>query len=82
MCNCIRENETKVAEHYTKQLGVPATAEVGNVALVFGKVTVERPFLPYRVKADRPGYKSAKGKEVSMFFTFCPFCGVKLEKLD
>jgi len=78
-CNCVRDNETRLAEHYSKQLGVPAKAEVKNVALVFGGKVSERPYLPYAIKADAPRYKGAKGKEISMFFNFCPFCGEKQE---
>lgn len=75
-CNCVRDNEARLAEHYSKQLGVPVKAEAKNVAIVFGAGVSERPYLPYAIKADKPGFKSAKGKEISMFFNFCPFCGV------
>jgi hypothetical protein len=79
-CNCVRENEARIAEHYSKQLGVPAKAEAKNVAIVFGQGMSERAFLPYAVKADKPGFKSAKGKEISMLFTFCPWCGVRIDE--
>jgi hypothetical protein len=79
-CNCVRDNEARLAEHYTKQLGVPAKAEAKNVAIVFGSGLSERPYMPYAIKADKPGWKSAKGKEISMFFNFCPFCGVSTEE--
>jgi hypothetical protein len=75
-CNCVRDNEARLAEHYTKQLGIAAKAEAKNVAIVFGGGVSERPYLPYAIKADKPGWRSAKGKEISMFFNFCPFCGV------
>lgn len=76
-CTCVRDNEKRIAEHYTKQLGVAATAEVRNVAFVLGEKPGEAPYLPYAIKADKPGYRGARGKEVSMFFTYCPFCGKK-----
>jgi hypothetical protein len=78
-CNCVRDNEKRVAEHYSLVLGVPATAEAKNVAFVLGDAPDERAYLPYAIKADKPGFKGAKGKEISMFFTYCPFCGVKVE---
>lgn len=78
-CNCIRENEALVAKHYSNTLGVHATAEAKNVAFVLGGDVSERAYLPYAVKADKPGFRGAKGKEVSMFFSFCPFCGVRIE---
>lgn len=77
-CNCVRDNEARLAEHYSKQLGVQAKAEAKNVAIVFGSVISERAYLPYAIKADKPGFKGAKGKEISMFFSFCPFCGIKV----
>lgn len=78
-CNCIRDNESRLADHYSEQLGVPAKAEAKNVAFVFGSGVSERAYLPYAIKADKPGFKGAKGKEISMFFSFCPFCGVSTE---
>jgi hypothetical protein len=69
-----------LAEHYSKQLGVAAKAEAKNVAIVFGSGVSERPYMPYGIKADKPGWRSAKGKEISMFFNFCPFCGVSTEE--
>lgn len=77
-CNCVRDNEKRLAEHYGKQLGVPAKAEAKGVAIVLGSTLSERPYMPYAIKADKPGFKSAKGKEISMFFNFCPFCGVAI----
>jgi hypothetical protein len=83
-CNCVRDNEERIAEHYTKVLGVPATATVKNIAWGIGGDggITEAAYLPYLVKADKPGFKSAKGKEVSMFFSFCPFCGVSLKEME
>jgi hypothetical protein len=78
-CNCVRENQTRLAEHYSKQLGVPAKAEAKNVAIVFGTDVNERAYMPYAIKADKPGWRSAKGKEISMFFNYCPFCGQKTD---
>ncbi|MDE1139916.1 MAG: hypothetical protein PW999_09735 [Paraburkholderia tropica] len=74
-CNCVRDNESRIADHYTELLGAPATAEAKNVAFMLGSKVSEAAYLPYAVKADKPGYRGAKGKEVSMFFSFCPFCG-------
>nr|WP_124262475.1 hypothetical protein [Paraburkholderia bannensis] len=74
-CNCVRDNESRIADHYAELLGAPATAEAKNVAFLLGSGVSEAAYLPYAVKADKPGYRGAKGKEVSMFFSFCPFCG-------
>lgn len=76
-CNCVRENEKLIAQHYAQQLGVPATAKVKHIAWGIGgdDGVTEAAYLPYLIKADKPGYRGAKGKEVSVFFSFCPFCG-------
>jgi hypothetical protein len=37
---------------------------------------------PFFVKADKPGFRSAKGKEISFFASFCPFCGLAVEKKE
>jgi demethoxyubiquinone hydroxylase (CLK1/Coq7/Cat5 family) len=79
-CNCVRDNESRIADHYSEQLGTTATAEAKNVALLFGGKAREAAYLPYAVKADKPGFRGAKGKEISMFFSFCPFCGVSLKE--
>jgi len=80
-CTCVCDNEKRLAEHYSKQLGVPASAEAKNVAIVFGAKVESRPFLFYAIKADKPGYRSVNGKNIHMFFNFCPFCGVKTEEV-
>jgi hypothetical protein len=82
MCNCVRDNEKRLGEYYSKVLGVPASAEAKNVAFILGKGVHEAAYLPYNIKADKRGYNRSEGKEVSMFFNFCPFCGVELETKD
>jgi len=79
-CNCVRDNESRLGDHYSEQLGVHATAEAKNMAIVFGAAVSEKPYMPYAIRADKPGFKSAKGKEIHMFFSFCPFCGVSLKE--
>lgn len=77
-CTCIQDSETEIAKHYTVELGVAATAKACNVA--FGLSTLgDRHYLPFAVKADATGYRSDKGKEVAMFFSYCPFCGVNCD---
>lgn len=71
-CDCLTKTETALSEHYTKHLGTPATAEMAQAW------TMEGVFIriPVRVKANKPGYKAVRGKEVSFFPSFCPVCGV------
>lgn len=79
MCDCIKENEKRISEHYTEKLGVEAKATAKCVAIVFGETLSSKPFMPMMVKANVTGYRSEKGKEVSFFFNYCPWCGVKIE---
>lgn len=72
-CNCVRDNEARIAEHYSKRLGTPAEASAKNLAFTLDGG--ERAFIVYTVRADKTGWK--KGKDTNMFFNYCPFCGEK-----
>lgn len=72
-CNCISELEKKVADKYAADLGKPVEVKCTGAAIVFGKTVSMAHKTPFIVKADAPGYR--KGKDVSFFASFCPFCG-------
>jgi hypothetical protein len=74
-CTCVRDNEKRLSEHYSKQLETSAEASCVSVAYMLDGG--ERSFIVYKIQAEKPGWK--KGKNTNMFFTFCPFCGVKVE---
>jgi len=71
-CTCMTDLEKKLAEKYSADLGKPAEAKCEGVAIVFGKKVTAEHKTPFRIKSDVPGYR--KGKEVSFFASFCPFC--------
>jgi hypothetical protein len=79
-CSCIKDNEKKIAEIYTERLGVPCDVEAKGVAFTLGAKPGMSPFMPFTVKADKPGFRGSKGKEISMFFSFCPWCGVRIDE--
>lgn len=82
-CNCVNENSRKIAEYVGARLCIhpdDVTASPDGVAFTLGEKPGQRPFMPYTVRANAPGYRSQKGKQVNMFFTFCPWCGTKLEE--
>jgi hypothetical protein len=72
-CNCVRDNEARIANHYSERLGTQAEASAKNIAFTLDGG--ERAFIVYTVRADKTGWK--KGKDTNMFFNFCPFCGEK-----
>ena len=74
-CDCIMDIEQELADHYTKELGVKASATCGNIGYTFGPEPGIVMRYDFFVKAEKPGYRSLKGKAVSMIASYCPFCG-------
>lgn len=73
-CNCIKELEQKMAEHYSKQLGVPAQVECQDVAFILtGNRMVSRLKNAFEVTAQSKGF--IKGKTIPVTGNYCPFCG-------
>jgi len=76
-CNCISEMEAKIREHFQPQ--VKATiqrVECGNTAFVLSGNSMDLSlYIPFRIRADAPGYRTKSGKEIPMHVSFCPFCG-------
>lgn len=84
-CSCKRDTEVKLAEFYGKELGpdaVDVKAELGGYGIVFGKTPSQRGYLEARITAQVPrkaGGMKPMTKRTSMFFSYCPFCGTKIE---
>jgi hypothetical protein len=49
---------------------------------VFGKTVSTEHRTPFHIKADKTGYRSKEGKEVSFFASYCPFCGKATQPLE
>ena len=81
-CTCTRDNERRVGERVSQKLGVAVevTAQCVAICMTEDLTPVERSFMPYSLKADKPGYR--KGKDMSVFFSYCPWCGVKVDGQD
>lgn len=76
-CNCIKEVEAKVKEFHQPKVNAPIeSVRCKNISFIFGEVSEIRIGIPFRIKADAPGYRSQKGKEMMVHVSFCPFCGV------
>jgi hypothetical protein len=82
-CNCISDTEKKLSAYYRDNhaAGDDATATFTNLAIVLSGSQYPL-YTPVSVKDSGKGYTSAKGKVVSMFFTYCPFCGKKTQPTE
>jgi hypothetical protein len=87
MCNCIKEIPVKVLETLQKNKPESQISDVdfANQAFGFldGGFTSSKVYLPiqYSISFRKKNGEMSKmqRKEVSMFASFCPFCGEKLE---
>jgi hypothetical protein len=73
-CDCIDTVQKKLAEFVKDQAGPNATATVNNTALLLGDKLHTVLQIPFTVKGTGKGYTSARGKQVPVTATFCPFC--------
>lgn len=76
-CKCLEEVIKNVLEMVQKPgaAGPTAKVECAGSAITFGETLDQRVYVPFRVTADKTGYRSAKGKEIPVFATYCPWCG-------
>lgn len=75
-CDCNKVLERKLAEFFKPQAGESAEASIMNIVL---GIPDEGPMyealkIPFRVKGDKKGFTSEKGKETSIHASYCPFC--------
>lgn len=84
-CDCRREIEAKLTERF-KEVAPDATGH--HVALqgygfaIIDNVLTMKPYMPYTTAAEFPlkkGGTKFKKQTGNMVFSFCPFCGTKLE---
>lgn len=74
-CKCLNEVEGKLRDHYRTLLGTDVEICAADAVFVLGNGGGTALRQTFCIKADKPGYRSQKGKEVSMMASFCPFCG-------
>lgn len=86
-CDCRNRIEEKLLERFKSQ--TPAGVEGHRVELqgfvlgIIGNEAVSMPSMPIKLTADYPlkkGGMKRKSETSSMIFSYCPFCGVKIEK--
>lgn len=79
-CNCTREMEEKVLEHYKENSNLinPNKAEFDNYSFLIsgGSGLGVQPFLPVTISSETKNGKPKKTK-VNIYFTYCPLCGQK-----
>ena len=82
MCDCRKNLEAKLTEHFHQQNPQASGHEVRlqGFAICLGETTSMRAFMPYKTTAEFPlkkGGTKIKNDPGNMFFNFCPWCGVK-----
>lgn len=85
MCDCRKNIEQQLKEHHAAQAPDARghEADLTGYAITFGKGLSSRPYMAAELTAIHPlkkGGEKSKTKKINMFFSFCPFCGVALEK--
>lgn len=85
-CNCRADIEAKLLERIkaAKPDGKEHSAHLQGYAYgVSGASMVERPYMPFETQVIVPTKKPGGAKLVkakgNMHFSYCPFCGTKLE---
>lgn len=86
-CNCIKEIENKVKDSFkeqNKEYTGELTSKMGGQFFVFSeKSSILSLSLPVVIEYNRQtktGKLQKKTKEYSMLFTYCPYCGEKINK--
>lgn len=85
MCDCRKELETQLTERFKANAPQAFEHRVGlqgyGFAIVDNTLTM-RGYMPYKASADFPlkkGGTKPKTQTGNMVFSFCPFCGEKLD---
>lgn len=83
-CTCIKDMEGKLRDFlHPKIKGHIERVECGCIGFGLTDDGMEiRLLIPFNIKADAPGYRSLKGKQMSVSASFCPFCGKSTKATD
>jgi hypothetical protein len=79
-CNCLTKVAENLAEYLKPQAGDDAKAQVSGLAWNLSDGCDEVLNIPFKVTGSKKGYSSAKGKEITVTASFCPFCGISAKK--
>ncbi|MCU6618595.1 hypothetical protein ACOTI9_20610 [Achromobacter mucicolens] len=76
-CDCIKRTEDQVKEFVQPKINAPIqSVKMGNTAFVLEESGLRvAMYTPVYIKADARGYRSERGGQLDMHFSFCPFCG-------
>ncbi|MFZ6774714.1 hypothetical protein ACO0LB_18590 [Undibacterium sp. SXout7W] len=79
-CKCIEEVSKKLADFVKSDAGDDVKAQLKHIGWDLSKGCETVINIPFIVTGSKRGYTSAKGKEIMMRASFCPFCGVSTKK--
>ncbi len=82
MCDCMKEIEDRIKEHFKQE--VPDHKEIRSVrfdnrALMLdsGKIALSSPITVVYTRETKQGKEQRKEKVYPLTHTYCPFCGMK-----
>jgi len=84
-CNCLEELRSRLKDHVAETIKSPVdSVECENAGFTLGESLNTAIFLNFNVRADAPGYRTMKGKQIRVHVSHCPFCGTpaKADKAD
>lgn len=85
-CNCREDLEKRLKDHYAEKLSESREVEASLMGYAFtlGPSLGIKAYMPaeirHTVTVKSTGLDKRKTEKVNMFFSHCPFCGVKLAK--
>lgn len=79
-CNCLEEVSKKLVDFVRPDAGDDAKANFKHIGWDLSNNCDTIINLPFTVTGSKRGYTSAKGKELMVRASFCPFCGVSTKK--
>lgn len=88
MCECRADIEKRLTDHYAPKLSESreVKAKLMGYAITIGARLGIQPYMPvevsHTVTVKKTGADKRKVEKVNMYFSHCPFCGVKLAKDD
>ena len=74
-CDCISDIEKRLADKFSADIGVDASARCESVGFLLSGGIVH--YTNFKITAQAKGY--ARGKVVPVHSNYCPFCGKSMK---
>ena len=74
-CDCMKDMEVRLAEHFKGVAGEGTTATCKARAICFGKEVTEDLKIDFTIRGPNRKFKTIKGYDTFVVANYCPFCG-------